>query len=601
MIATPIAVTQAPHEKRLSPATRPRRHIAPAWPRLVAALAGFVFMLAPAAHAEERKLNGIDYSMYYLADVRDNEHCKMEVDKNGKWSVDQRISNPAMTCPDMTSWRLFATVVREKFWSDWADESQNWPGEPWPLCSATTGTNCCVPRSSKNDPQHCPIFPGDTKERSPMQLKTSAPALRIGRPAIAQHLQELATPADLEKSMAEFNASRSLIDQAPATSECTDSVVEKLVPKTYESIGRVIRQTNSEITIRNRAFQNYLFENNLYNTNGIAAVFTANDQNQRNNAPYAMDSRSASQGQPAKLGKIDFPPDAIMIKSNWLYEGIAKKLGIANTREKPFITQKMITVVKYTEGEKKEEKSCNLTGVHYLTAFHVSSKDIPNWVWTTFEHVAMPGRCDFIGCNDSYGYGSTDSLPAGVARNYVAPHVKSDGLIMSSSFVFNHDKLYPTEAIRPGLDQVFKTLGIGTAASTNRDQASIADLGWRSYRLKGSQVEYTNAMGRKTVLGNSITEAGFMNNSSCITCHARAGIHIKSDGGSDFFQLSIFNKDQSDYGYALSYHGIPNPSWFHNDNSKGTLDVLQTDFVWGFFNAQPVVAPTARDGGRSAP
>ncbi|MHA6846145.1 hypothetical protein [Ralstonia syzygii] len=596
MIATPIAVTQVPLEKRLSPATRPRRRIAPAWPRLVAALAGFVFMLLPVAHAQAREPNGIDYSMYYLADVHDNEHCKMEVDKNGKWSVDQRISNPAMTCPDMTSWRLFATVVRDKFWSDWADEEQNWPQEPWPLCSSKTDTNCCAPHSSKNDPQHCPIFPRDARDRSPELLKAVAPALRIGRPALTQHLQELASPVALDKMMAEFKASRSLRALASETPECEASMVDKLVPKTYESIGRVIRQTNSEITIRNRAFHDYLFENNLYNSNGIAAVFAANDENQQKNAPYAVDSRSASQGQPAKLGKIDFPPDAIMIKSNWLYEGIAKKLGIANTSEKPFITQKMITQVT----DQNRKPICKLTGVHYLMAFHISSKDIPNWVWTTFEHIAMPGRCDFIGCNDSYGYASTDPLPSGVARNYIAPRVKSDGLIMSPAFVFDHDQPYPTEKIRSGLDQVFKKLGIGTAASTNSDQPSISDLGWRSYRLKGSQVDFTNAMGRKTVLGNSITEAGFMNNSSCITCHARAGIHVESNEA-DFLRLSIFNKDQSDYGYALSYHGIPNPSWFHNDNGHGTLDVLQVDFVWGFFNASPVVAPTPGNAGQRAP
>jgi hypothetical protein len=34
---------------------------------------------------------------------------------------------------------------------------------------------------------------------------------------------------------------------------------------------------------------------------------------------------------------------------------------------------------------------------------HISSKDIPNWIWATFEHVGNPGRCDYTGCNDSYG------------------------------------------------------------------------------------------------------------------------------------------------------------------------------------------------------
>ncbi|MHA6892086.1 hypothetical protein [Ralstonia pseudosolanacearum] len=601
MIGTPIAIAQGGHEQSLSTAVHARRSVISTRSCLAAVLAGFVFMLSPTANAQAKKPSGIDYSMYYLADVRDNEHCKMEVDKNGKWSVDQRISNPAMTCPDMTSWRLFATVVHDRFWSDWADELQNWPGKPWPLCSDKTGTNCCTPHSAKNDPLHCPTFPGDTAERanavSPALRNAVTPALRIGRPALTQHLQELTSPADLDKMVTEFKAAQASDASVLELPECSASMVETLVPKTYESLGRVIRQTNSEVSIRNRAFHDYLFENNLYNSNGVADVFAANNANQQKNAPYAMDSRSVGQGQPAKLGKIDFPPDAIMIKSNWLYEGIAKKLGIANTSEKPFVTQKMITRVP---DPKSGKDICKLTGVHYLMAFHISSKDTPNWVWTTFEHIAMPGRCDFIGCNDSYGYASTDALPAGVARNYIAPHVKSDRLIMSSSTVFDHDKLYPTEAIRPGLDQVFKVLGIGTTASTRSDQPSISDLGWRSYRLKGSQVDFTNAMGRKTVLGNSITEAGFMNNSSCVTCHARAGIHVERDQAS-FFRLSVFNKDQSDYGYQLSYHGIPNPAWFHNDNNSGTLDVLQVDFVWGFLNASPVAAPTAREGGQRAP
>ncbi|WP_431052476.1 hypothetical protein [Roseateles sp. L2-2] len=543
--------------------------------------------LPPAAHAQAKKPNSIDYSMYFLADVRDNEHCAMTVDRDGKWSVDPRVSNPAITCPDMTSWRLFATVVRDKFWSDWADEAQNWPQEPWPLCSATVTTGCCAPNSPKNDPAHCPIFPGNAARGSVNALKATIPTHRTGRPALTQHLQALENPDDLDKMVANLKLSQLRASQAAETPECPASVLKQLVPKTYESIGRVVRQTNSEVTIRNRAFHEYLFANNLYNSDGVAAVFTANDANQRKNAPYAADSRSAGQGQPARLSKIDFPSDAIMIKSNWLYEGIARELGISNSTDKPFITQKMTTAVEYTQ-KGAPKVNCRLTGTHYLMAFHISSKDIPNWVWTTFEHIAMPGRCDYIGCNDSYGYRSTDPLPAGVARNYVAPHVKSDDLVMSRSKVFDTDKLYPVEAVNPGLDQVFKSLGIGTTRSADKDQPAVADLAWRSYRLKGSQVEFTNPMGRETLLGNSITEAGFMNRVSCATCHARAGIHL-DQGKANFLRLSVFSKNLSEYGYAQSVHGTPNPAWFHNDNGIGTLDVLQVDFVWGFLNASPVV------------
>lgn len=533
--------------------------------------------------------NNIDYAMYFLSEVRDNEHCAMTI-KDGEFVVSPLISNPAMTCPDMTSWRLFAAVIKDNFWSDWADEVQNWPQQPWPLCSSTVTTNCCDPKSATNSTEHCPIFPGDAHAKT--SLLKSTPIKRVGRPSMTHHLQAVGTTVELNKIITEMKTSTLLAANAEKSSQCPASVVDQLVPKTYESVGRVIRQTNSEITIRNRPFHEYLFENNLYNSDGVSAIFTKNSNNQKNNAPYAAESYSAGDKNPSNLSKVDFPANAIMIKSNWLYEGIAHKLNIKNTKEKPFITQKLTTAVQYTDAKGKKI-NCNLTGTHYLMAFHVSSKDIPNWLWTTFEHIAMPGRCDFIGCNDSYGYSSTDKQPAGTARNYTAPHVKSDNLVLAPSTVFDHDKQYPVEQINSGLDQVFKGLGIGTKASTNKDEPTIADLGWRSYRLKGSQVEFTNSMGRRTTLGNSITEAGFMDGSSCITCHARAGINLQNNQA-NFFRLSVFTKNLSDYGYALSADSIPNQAWFHHDDNTGSLDVLQTDFVWGFFNANPIVTSSGQ-------
>ena len=39
---------------------------------------------------------------------------------------------------------------------------------------------------------------------------------------------------------------------------------------------------------------------------------------------------------------------------------------------------------------------------------------LPNWHWYAFEHVNNLGRCDFTGCNDSYGFKKTVSIPAPV-------------------------------------------------------------------------------------------------------------------------------------------------------------------------------------------
>lgn len=533
-----------------------------------------------------KKPTTIDTAMYFMSEVRDNEHCAMAV-TDGDLIVSNKISNPAMTCPDMTSWKLFTHVIQDKFWSNWADETQNWPTEPWPLCDSNDNGNktCCKPGAIDNDKKHCPLFPGEQVAQGAL-LKT-APMLRIGRPSLTHHLQTLNSSAEIQQAIDDIKEAQVSAAEAADRKECSTDVVDKLIPEAYESIGRVIRQTNAEITVRNKSFHDYLFQNNLYNSDGVAAVFNNNSNNQLKNAPYAAQSLSAQGTTPAKLSKIDFPADAIMIKSNWLYEGIAKKLNINESQEAPFIKQRMTTAIDFTDKQGHPYK-CNLTGTHYLMAFHVSSKDTPNWVWTTFEHISMPGRCDITGCNDSYGYSSTDKLPAGAANNFVSPHTTSDNLAQSA-IVFDLDKTYPTEKINDKLDQIFKGLGIGTAANANKDVPTIADAGWRSYRLKGSQVDFTNSMGRKTVLGNSITEAGFINGSSCITCHARAGAHINQKGGVDYFHLSVFTKNLSDYGYGLSAHGIPNEAWFHDDNNPGTLEVLQTDFVWGFFNANALV------------
>jgi hypothetical protein len=53
----------------------------------------------------------------------------------------------------------------------------------------------------------------------------------------------------------------------------------------------------------------------------------------------------------------------------------------------------------------------------------------------------------------------------------------------------------------------------------------------------------------------------------------------------------VFERNLTDFGYARSHHGIPDPFWFYNDNnSRPNMMVMQTDFIWGFLNASPVVS-----------
>lgn len=566
-----------------------------------------------AVQAESYKPTNIDTTLYFQAAVKDREYCSMVV-KDGELVANNKLtgkpmSNAAMTCPDMFSWKLFAEVVRDRFWSNWADENDNWPAEPYALCQAGQSPDknaCCQPGATDNDPKHCPIYPA-TRHAAKLQRLTEAltdeahemardPALRRDTRLPFHHtLKPLGRLRMPESSKA--NA-----DEA-ATPACTSvkidgkprnlvaEIVKRFNPSDAESVGRVIRQTNAELTIRNQVFHDYLFTNNLYNANGVVDIFKTNQQNLQTDAPYHGVNHSSSGGQPGKLYSVDLPPDAIMIKSNWLHHDLAVALGLPDD-SRQYISKVLQTQIDLQAlGLSKSPQSCHLDGIHHLVAFHISSKDIPNWVWTTFEHISLPGRCDVTGCNDAYGYASTDKArPAGTADNYVRPNQRSDRL-NSPSRVFDPDKGYPLETIRPEWDQLLAALHIGSGDSTSQVEPDPEDRAWRNFRLKGSQVEFVNSIGQATLLGNSITEAGFMDGSSCISCHARAGVAVNSDGSANFLALSVFERSLSDFGYARSHYGIPDPFWFYNDNnSRPRMAVMQTDFIWGFLNAHPLVS-----------
>jgi len=113
-----------------------------------------------------------------------------------------------------------------------------------------------------------------------------------------------------------------------------------------------------------------------------------------------------------------------------------------------------------------------------LVGLHVITKDIPNWFWTTFEHVDNPQAN--IGNLDRHS-------PPGQG--------------------------YPPE---------------------------VEGTVWRFYRLRGTQVDFVTSVGRPTILGNTQIEGSFQESSSCITCHARASIgrrldNINAEGGKPLY------------------------------------------------------------------
>ncbi len=580
---------------------------------LVSALLTLSFT-AHHANATSEDPTSIDRIMYFDADIRDAEYCQFTIN-NKVADYGAKVTNPAMTCPDAFSWNLFAEVIADEFWKNWANEEQNWPKEPWPLCSESLTENCCNPTSSSNNLKHCPVYPADELAQSLKKAEAFTRDDKIirgvknQRTAISKFIED--HPDLVRVGTARKKGERGAVGLADSKDlpECTSSQISSVLPADPQSIGRVLRQTNAEITIRNRTFHDYLFNNNLYNADGVLDVYRVNAKNQNDNAPYHQANHSGSPETTGKLSTIDLPPDAIMIKSNWVskkvVEAMKKKYPsqyVQFGKESDYITQPSITILNI--GEDK----CNVTDTHYLMAFHISSKDVPQWVWTTFEHMNNPGRCDYTGCNDSFGHSVTVD---GSSSNYIVPNQRNDNLSEDNE-VFNPDLQYPKGQQSDVLTQLFNAYGIATS-DRNGIFPNVSDKAWANYRLKGSQVDFTDHQGRATHLGNSITEAGFMSQSSCVGCHSRAGVamklsaiegkitydisdHLKATAllkneTANFLQLGVFESELSEFGYEQSHDGIPKHDWFYNDDPTFSLKVLQTDFIWGFLNAKPLPQP----------
>ncbi len=107
----------------------------------------------------------------------------------------------------------------------------------------------------------------------------------------------------------------------------------------------------------------------------------------------------------------------------------------------------------------------------------------------------------------------------------------------------------------------------------DRMKAAKLDPALTQYRLKGAQIDFTDSTGRPTILGNSITEAGFVATSSCVTCHAKASGMLSGDPPK-YTNLPVFAADgQSD-------NGAPNPSWFWGSGTPPAVKFYQLDFLW---------------------
>ncbi|BAW79861.1 hypothetical conserved protein [Candidatus Nitrosoglobus terrae] len=247
----------------------------------------------------------------------------------------------------------------------------------------------------------------------------------------------------------------------------------------------------SEETKRNRPQFDYIINNNLNTKVGLTAAFK-------------------------KDFKVTMPTSAISVKGDWIpvqtiLQWIPELNSIKNIRKLYYTT--ISNSVEYG-----------------LVALHVSSRQTPNWVWGTFEHQMNPGRCDYIGCFDTFG----STVPT-VYPNKVTPNTQ-----------------------------------YGTCLKTEQLKALMAKMNlspvWENYCLKSTQVDYSAPDGTPYVLGNSVIEGitgnGTVAASSCIACHVYASFGPSGVPKSTVKAMLPFNPI-----------GAPTP---------GVLDgSLQFDFMWG--------------------
>ncbi len=244
---------------------------------------------------------------------------------------------------------------------------------------------------------------------------------------------------------------------------------------------------------RNKAAFDFIVNNKLNTVSGLKAAFTAKKA-------------------------ISFPVDAIEIKANW-------------KQVTPGLDQSLYHINTASDGKQ-----------YALVSMHIISKMVPNWTWATFEHKDNRGRCDFIGCRDSFG----------ATAQVVAAKTPTGGQ-------------YPTCTKTAALKKMF----------TDGNLPAEYD----NYCLKGSQVDFITSTGLTTLLGNSVTESGFVPTSSCMTCHSRAAVNST---GNDAFGGGFISPN-------VSPNGSPLTSWFWNNPGKSNQSQknLQTDFVWAIpLNAQ---------------
>jgi hypothetical protein len=259
-----------------------------------------------------------------------------------------------------------------------------------------------------------------------------------------------------------------------------------------------------EETRRNKPDFDFILANNLYKVSGLAAAYAA--------------------------GKtLSFPTDSIEVKANWvLVEDLKNYNGFAGTPADAAKVYHVNSVVDPKTGK---------TLTYALLSMHVISKLVPNWTWATFEHKDNPGRCDVLGCADSFGAVQANVAPKSPTESAMVPPNGGWPPPTATRYA-DCDKT-------PALKALF--------AKAHIDPAYI------NYCMKGAQTDFTDPEGLVNRVGNSVTENGFVANSSCMSCHSRAA--FDASGQATSFAGFDATSNGSQIGGRAPI-GPPNAAWY---------------------------------------
>src|SRR5271156_2484113 len=90
--------------------------------------------------------------------------------------------------------------------------------------------------------------------------------------------------------------------------------------------------------------------------------------------------------------KVDLPADSVQVKADWIRIGDLTRWSGLDEED---IRRSYYTRIEKTAKGAETE--------YALVGLHLNSKLWKNWIWATFEHEGNPGRCDEIGCDDTFG------------------------------------------------------------------------------------------------------------------------------------------------------------------------------------------------------